>query len=290
MKSNIIPIGLAAVAFIIVVALMQPAPTIPVVVASRNIAAGHVISEGDVTTQKLPTQMVPTNAILKADGAVGQSVSMDRTSGDMILASQLGEAVRLQPDERAIAVNVQDASGMAGLLKPGDLVGVTAILFQQGGEVEGAFSKVTVENLRVLYMSPTFKALDPSDQPVISDSSNSSPSSTNNTSPDRAKDGAVVLAVPVKLEAVQYDFSETDSPSQKRSVNAIELLSALNAASNAKLSLYLMPRGASAFQTGGLWLPDLVITPGPTPTPTATLSPAEMSSVAAQTPTATPGK
>ena len=82
----------------------------------------------------------------------------------------------------------------------------------------------------------------------------------------------MVLAVPVAMTALLYDFSMQDSniPNAVRQINAIELLSALDHADNAFLSLYLMPEGAQEFSTSGLWMPDLVVTAGPTPTPTVT--------------------
>jgi len=50
-------------------------------------------------------------------------------------------------------------------------------------------------------------------------------------------------------------------------VNAVELLTSLDAAENAQLYLYLMPLNAKAMTTSGLWLPELVILPvKPTPT------------------------
>jgi hypothetical protein len=45
------------------------------------------------------------------------------------------------------------------------------------------------------------------------------------------------------------------------------MLNALEASSNAKLFLYLMPRNAEKMVTSGLWLPELIIKPYvPTPT------------------------
>jgi len=55
-------------------------------------------------------------------------------------------------------------------------------------------------------------------------------------------------------------------------VNAVELLTALDQADNARLSLYMLPKDAKAMTTSGLWLPELVIrqvTPTTTPTPVA---------------------
>ncbi len=188
----------------------------------------------------------------------------------MILQSHLGgEAVNLGPDERAVAVEVTDSAGLAGLLKPGDRVGVTAILTAGDFTTQGVFSKAVVENLRVLYIQPSFAAEDPAASAAVV---TPDPLTGIAMQRQREKQGVVVLAVPVKAQAVVYDFQSAglQATAAVRLVNAVELLSALDQADNVKLSLYLMPKDPQPMNTSGLWLPDLVIrdvTPTPTPTP-----------------------
>ena len=86
----------------------------------------------------------------------------------------------------------------------------------------------------------------------------------------REQEGTVLLAVPTDAQVLVYDFSAQLSPNELVWVNAIELLVALDSSREASLSLYMVPDGAQEFATSGLFLPDLVITPGPTPTPTET--------------------
>jgi hypothetical protein len=81
----------------------------------------------------------------------------------------------------------------------------------------------------------------------------------------------VVLAVPIELQTVFYDFSSSGAVSEQRTLNAIELLAALGSTDGAQITLYLMPSEASNdFSSSGLWLPDLIITPAPTATPSPT--------------------
>jgi pilus assembly protein CpaB len=262
---KIIPILLAVIAFIVVIVILRPAPSLEVVVAARDLSSGHAIEAVDVTLERIPRELVPSGAFFQAADVVGKTLSVNRTRGDLILPVHLGEAVALQPDERAIAVRVVDATGLAGLIREGDRVGVTVTLFVQGTGEAGAYSKVALENLRVLYLSPEFRASDP-----MSFLSTPDPLSSSGVGSSRAREGAVVLAVPVTAQAVAYDLAAMDPGGvfQTRTINALELLSGIGASENAQVSLYLMPPNASPFTTSGLWLPDLIVRLKPTPTPT----------------------
>lgn len=264
---KIIPAILALVAFVVVIVILRPSPTLEVVVAARNLTSGHALESADVQLEQIPKELVPADAFYRLDSVVGKTLSMDRTQGDLILPAHLGEAITLKPDERAIAVKVVDATGLAGLLREGDLVGVTITLFVQGTGEMGAYSKVAIENLRVLYLSPEFRAADP-----MSTFSTPDPLSSSGVNSTRAREGAVVLAVPVTAQAVAYDLTSADPNGsvQTREINALELLSAVGNSDNAAVSLYLMPQNASAFTTSGLWLPDLIVRSTPTPTATPT--------------------
>jgi pilus assembly protein CpaB len=264
---KIIPIILAVIAFVVVIVILRPSPSLEIVVAARDLASGHVLEAADVTLTRIPKELVPAGAFFTTGEIVGKTLAMNRTQGDYLLPVHLGEAVSLQPNERAIAVKVVDSTGMAGLLREGDLVGVTVTLFVQGTGEMGSFSKVAIENLRVLYLSPAFRAEDP--MALLSTPDPLSASSINSS---RAREGAVVLAVPVSAQAVAYDLSVSDPNGsvQTRSINALELLSAVDASENARISLYLMPQNATGFTTSGLWLPDLIVRSSPTPNPTPT--------------------
>ncbi|GIV67108.1 MAG: hypothetical protein KatS3mg047_1501 [Bellilinea sp.] len=241
-------------------------------VAAVDLPAGHILTEGDLVMKGVPADLLPPEgAITDPAVAVGQALRIDRSAGDLILTAHLGEKpVTLQPDERAVAIQVSDSAGLAGIIRPGDRVGVTAILTDGDYTVQGVFSKATVENLRVLYIQPSFQAEDPAEAAgrIITPD----PQTGIAVQRQRSKEGVVVLAVPAKAQAVVYDFQSAgiEATTAVRLVNAVELLSALDQADNVKLSLYLMPDEAQPMNTSGLWLPELVIrqmTPTPTPTP-----------------------
>ena len=272
MIKKVLPYILAGLVFFVTLALIRPPAQQPVAVAAADLPAGHVLTDGDLELKSLPVDLLPPEgAITDPAQVVGQALQIDRSAGDLVLMTHLGEKpVTLAPDERAVAIQVGDAAGLAGIIRAGDRVGVTAILTDGDYTVQGVFSKATVENLRVLYIQPSFVAEDPAE--VAGQIITPDPQTGIAVQRQRSEEGVVVLAVPVQAQAVVYDFQSAgiEATQAVRLVNAVELLSALDQADNVKLSLYLMPDDAQPMNTSGLWLPELVIrqkTPTPTPTP-----------------------
>jgi hypothetical protein len=169
----------------------------------------------------------------------------------------------LQPGERAIALKVDDASGMGGLIAPGDIVGLTAVIANR----DVIYSKATVEGFRVLYVSPEFRA-------GYEQMQSSGLGDNSSIAQSRATEGIVVLAVPTKLVEVKYDFSGTGGTTEVQKVNAVELIAALTSSGNAKIILYKLPLNPEDMQSPGLDLSDLIVIPTPTPEPTPTGTPA----------------
>jgi len=263
---NILPIILAAVAFIAVLLILSPTPKVEVVTAARELPFGHTVQSEDIRISSLPKDILPKDALTDPAQIVGLTINVGRSEGDIIRLSHVGEQpMTLSPDERAVAVTVDNASGLAGLLRQGDLVGVIVIVDSSSAGETGTYSKAAVENLRVLYLSPDFQALEPGEDVVTTETDNT----TATVAKDRKTQGALVLAVPIESMTIMYDFSEVEPAlgQQKRVVNVIEMLTALEASENGRLFLYLMPRDAQEMVTSGLWLPELVIKPyKPTPT------------------------
>lgn len=269
-----LPIIGAAFIFIVVVVLMQPAPSRTVVVAATDLRAGHVLQDSDLTMMSIPNTALAADVITNKSMLVGQPLRIDRGQGDVIRASQIGNLIKVAANERAIAVHVTDYTGVSALLVPGQSVGVVASIPQQEGQQQtGLFSKAAIENLRVLYIDPTFSAnKDANTVPQATPASGAALSPSVNAATDRAREGSVLLAVPIDLQAIFYDFASQGMVSQSRSVNALELLAALGNAPGASVTLYLMPDGvANKFTSPGLWLPNLIITTPATATPTPTL-------------------
>jgi Flp pilus assembly protein CpaB len=260
-----IPIILAVAVFLVALVLLQPEEKIRVAVLTADLPAGHMLTAADVEPREVPLSYAPADAVTTSAGAVGQVLKSDRSAGDVLREAHLGEPMSLQVDERAVAIMVDDASGLGGLIGPGDMVGVTAVVFGDNA----AFSKATVEGIRVLYVSPEFRA------GFLDARLSSADGGSMTVAGERSQEGTVVLAVPVEMMDVKYDFSATGGTVETRKVNVVELLSALAAAGNAKIVLYLMPENPAAMDSAGLYLPDLILRPTPTEQPAPTAAPAE---------------
>ncbi len=269
MNKRIIRTIIAALALIAVVFIgrAQTGKTIKTYVAKHNLPEGYTITSEDVEKVELPVSSVPQGAFTETDGLVGETLSLPRSAQDVILRSHLGGmTLELAADERAIGIEVTDSAGLAGLLKPGDTVGVNAVINDSGG----SYSKVVSDGLRVLYISPTFLADEPKAE---SSEENLMGSGGGGIDQPREDEGVVILAVPVGKRVIAYDFSEFGIESKTITVNVIELLSAFEHASQVKLSLFLDPDDMESFITTGIFIPDLVITPEPSPTPTESPTP-----------------
>ena len=262
---KLLPILLAAIAFIVVLMLLSPTPEDNVLVAAYDLDMGHIMEDGDVIYATFPRDMIPEDAVYEPSEIIGLTLLTGRSQGDIIRLSNIGtEPMALAPNERAVAITVDNASGMAGLLRAGDMIGVTAVIDSSTSGESGTYSKTAVENLRVLYLSPEFQATE-----VESVLTSETDNTTATVTKDRKTEGALVLAVPISAETIVYDFADVEPElgTQLRTVNIVEMLIALEASDNARLYCYLMPREAEDMVTSGLWLPELVIKPyKPTPT------------------------
>lgn len=134
-RSPIIPIVLAVVIGLAVMVFLNTVvkPT-PVVVAKAPIAPGTVLSEELVEIRTVPAGGVPADAFATIEEVVGNSVVVGRATGDIIMASVLGDNVsagipsELEEGHVAIAVNVSRASAVAGILRSGQSVTIIGLI------------------------------------------------------------------------------------------------------------------------------------------------------------------
>jgi hypothetical protein len=207
-------------------------PKRQVVVAATNLGAGVSLSAADLTAVAMPQEQAPADALNDPARLVGQTLAVVRFAGEPITLRHLGPAVDLKPDERGVAVHVRADTGLAGLLRPGMTVGIVANLQvapDSGSgngaairpEGNGVYSKLALEGLRVVYVSPDFQArpnLPVTLQATVSKSGSSgsaagsalfgpsAPASAATTSdPGSApKEGVVVLAASTKPQQVLW--------------------------------------------------------------------------------------
>ncbi|UPK05445.1 Flp pilus assembly protein CpaB [Bradyrhizobium sp. 170] len=148
-----------------------PAPAPPTVgyfVAVHPLPRGTLARDEDFEVRSVPPERVPAGAILDTPGAkIGLRGSLVRnfldtgshvTSKDILRPRERGFlASVLAPDSRAISINVDAASGVSGLIWPGDYVDV--VLTQESttaGEKKnpdhqhGTLSETVAHNVRIV--------------------------------------------------------------------------------------------------------------------------------------------
>jgi len=125
----------------------------PVVVALARIPADSVIKPEMVKVAMFPTR--PDGAYADVDAVTGKIASTDIASGEPILQERLGGGLRamlqhIDPNERAVAIRVDEVIGVGNKLIPGDLVDVFFTLRRNGTEISETQSRLLLERLPVL--------------------------------------------------------------------------------------------------------------------------------------------
>lgn len=130
-------------------------PMSQVVVATADISPGTQINKGLAKIVSWPRELTPPKALANLGEVEGRIVSIPVTSGEPILLSKLapegasaGLAALLDNGKRALTVRVDDVSGVAGFIHPGDHVDVLAEMAIPESKLH--FSKTILQNIVVL--------------------------------------------------------------------------------------------------------------------------------------------
>ncbi len=108
------------------------------VVARADIGFGHVITEDMLAVRQWPADAVPDGVFTSIEQVLGDGEQEPRrakrviTAGELLLGAKVsgfGEKVtiteRIDPDMRAVAIRVNDVTGVAGFVTPSDRVDIT---------------------------------------------------------------------------------------------------------------------------------------------------------------------
>ena len=106
-----------------------PTPKTSVVVAKVNIPPRTRIQETMIQMKELPDDLVPEGAIKSFDDVLNVQVKVSIFSGDILTIQKVfadksaeGFVGTIPPDCRAVSINVNEITGVAGFAKPGDSV------------------------------------------------------------------------------------------------------------------------------------------------------------------------
>jgi pilus assembly protein CpaB len=152
-------------------AQVQEQPGKKVLVAKGNLPAGTFIKEEDVSWQKWPTDGVNDSYLLEGSdltNVVGAVVRRGITAGEPITEAQIARpgdrgflAAVLTPGMRAISIDVNEPSSVAGLVFPGDRIDVLLNMqftiqqigadgAQETSQYRPMTSETVLENVRLL--------------------------------------------------------------------------------------------------------------------------------------------
>ncbi|AHX14992.1 pilus assembly protein CpaB [Dyella jiangningensis] len=171
--------------------------TMHVVVAARRLPAGQRIDASQLRLAEMSTR--PDDSFVSIDALAGQLPRVDIPEGTVITPTLLSNPVAMQlaAGERAIAVPVDETTGVGSRVLPGDYVDV--VLTLKSGEPASSFASTKeVTQSRLLASRLRVLAYGPRDLPAVGvvhgdASAASTKSERNSDAPTRT----AVLAVPV---------------------------------------------------------------------------------------------
>src|SRR5688500_7385308 len=111
----------------------QPVNTVSVVVAARDGSPGKVLAAEDVRAGRLPKEVAPAKPVGDVKDVVGRTVTSAPVKGQPVLESVLagngtggGVQALIPAGLRAITLEVNEFSGLGGMLVPGCRVDVVS--------------------------------------------------------------------------------------------------------------------------------------------------------------------
>jgi pilus assembly protein CpaB len=126
-----------------------------IVVAKRDIAPGHTLDANDLTSAAFPPDSIPRGSFRQESELAGRVAALQVIQGQPLLDSFLamtgsgaGVQAIVPPGMRAVTVEVNEFSGVAGLLVPGCRVDVVSTLPDQQTKV--SIARTIVQNVKVL--------------------------------------------------------------------------------------------------------------------------------------------
>jgi pilus assembly protein CpaB len=133
--------------------------TAPVVIAARDINEGESIDRIALSVAQWPISTVPVGAYGKIDSVAGRVARVAVFNGEPIVPGRLapegttpGLITKITPGKRAMAVRINDVSGIAGLIQPNSRVDILLSTTLGNATRTG---KIFMENMRVLAMQAT---------------------------------------------------------------------------------------------------------------------------------------
>jgi Flp pilus assembly protein CpaB len=220
-RSPLAAIVLAVVIGLLVIALLNGVirPT-QVVVAKVSIAPGTILTDSLVELRTIPMGAKPADAATRIEDVNGKMLAVGRAPGDFIVTSVLGEIAdagipaELPEGHVALAIHVDMASGVAGLLRSGQTVTVIGMI---APDILKENTTNVISAPIEQFMSPTL-SLTPMTQATVTPTPTPTPAPPSSPLARLAITGLRVLMVPqsFRYEEVPAGASEDQLYSSAR--------------------------------------------------------------------------
>lgn len=151
-------------------------PTVSVVLAAEDIAPGVPIDEGDLRTVQWPEEFIPPDSFASNDGLLDRVSHRTIRTGEPILSTALlgigepgGLQALIEPNHRAMSVEVNAVVGVSGFIQPGSHVDVLAQLRTM--DVKNGMrphTRTILQNVKVLAIDQTYAGVNATEAALAS--------------------------------------------------------------------------------------------------------------------------
>lgn len=142
--------------------------TVDVVTAVRNIAPGEVITANDVALRSIVAADAPEGTFVSIEQVQGRVANTQLVAGQPVLRGLLapegmeaGLQALIPEGMRAITIEINEFSGLAGMIRPGAIVDVVSTL---QGNNEDAMARTIVQGVRVTAVGQRVSPIDEPDE------------------------------------------------------------------------------------------------------------------------------
>jgi pilus assembly protein CpaB len=180
-----------------------------VVIAAVDIPEGGLLDQTSITTTQWPVPTIPTGAYATPDSVIGRVTRVAIFKGEPLVPGRLapqgasaGIEVRIPAGKRAMAIKINDVSGIAGMIQPNSRVDVLVTLRDQNTQNKQV-AKVFMENMRVLSMGAEIER-------DVNGRAKPATTATLEVTPEQAEHLALAAAAG-QLQLVLRGFGDRDS-------------------------------------------------------------------------------
>ncbi len=148
----------------------SPSELVKVVAASSYIKKDSVIDSKQIKIIELPATYAHPLALHKEETVIGKIALADISAGEHILSSKLLTtndmkkrlSYAVPKGKRAVSVAINDVSGVAGYIEPGDRVDVVATVDipVEGQSQSRTYTMLNLQNIQVLAIGENLKLVD----------------------------------------------------------------------------------------------------------------------------------